>query len=447
MSESLARSLASPIGGTGLDAATATVAPGRRAGVAPGTLTSAAPHRLLPGPHRAAQPPAARGHRGQPGGAGRGRGQRRPARAGRHARPAGRHPGPAQGQPRGHRAAGHGRARPRWPGAEPATPSCLSRLRAAGAVILGKANLSEWANFRSTQFSSSGWSTLGGQAATRTALAATRRAPVPARPWPWPPAWPRSRSAPRPTAPSSARRACGVVGIKPTLGLVSRTGIVPISAAQDTAGPDGPHRRRRGRPAHRAGRGRPRRPGHRGRGRRARRLHRFLDPGALDGARLGVWRDSAESVGPGHRWPCWTPRSPVLRASGRDGHRPGRAARRGQTWRGPSSPRWLHEFKHDLNATWPRCPASTRPARWPSSSRSTSARRRGAGPLRPGHCSSTAQATSGDLADADCLDARGEARRGPGTALDAAAGQHAAGRDGQPDRQPGLADRPRPGRP
>ncbi|MGH3260980.1 MAG: amidase [Trebonia sp.] len=122
-------------------------------------------------------------------------------------------------------------------GARPPDAFIVSRLRAAGAVILAKANLSEWANFRSTR-STSGWSTLGGQTANPYALDRN-------------PSGSSSGSAAGLSAglaplavgtetdgsivsPSSA---CGVVGIKPTMGLVSRTGIVPLSLAQDTAGP------------------------------------------------------------------------------------------------------------------------------------------------------------------------------------------------------------------
>ncbi|MGI8546433.1 MAG: amidase [Gemmatimonadaceae bacterium] len=111
------------------------------------------------------------------------------------------------------------------------------RLRAAGAVILGKTNLSEWANFRSTH-STSGWSGLGGQ--TRNAYALDRT--------------PSGSSAGSGTAVSanlcaiavgtetdgsitSPSAVASLVGIKPTVGLVSRAGIIPISHSQDTAGP------------------------------------------------------------------------------------------------------------------------------------------------------------------------------------------------------------------
>jgi amidase len=113
----------------------------------------------------------------------------------------------------------------------------VERLRAAGAIVLGKTNLSEWANFRSTH-SSSGWSARGGQARNPYALDRT-------------PSGSSSGSGIATaanyctasigtetdgsiTSPSSA---CSLVGLKPTVGLVSRSGIVPISHTQDTAGP------------------------------------------------------------------------------------------------------------------------------------------------------------------------------------------------------------------
>jgi amidase len=111
------------------------------------------------------------------------------------------------------------------------------RLRAAGAVILGKTNLSEWANFRGYQ-SSSGWSAVGGQ--TRNPYVLDRN-----------PCGSSSGSGVGPAADLATvaigtetdgsivcpAGACGIVGIKPTLGLVSRSGIIPISHSQDTAGP------------------------------------------------------------------------------------------------------------------------------------------------------------------------------------------------------------------
>jgi len=119
----------------------------------------------------------------------------------------------------------------------PADSFVVQRLREAGAVILGKANLSEWANFRSDH-SSSGWSSIGGQ--TKNPYDLLRN-----------PCGSSSGSAVAVAAsltsvsigtetngsvvcPSSVN---GIVGIKPTLGLVSRSGIIPIAHSQDTAGP------------------------------------------------------------------------------------------------------------------------------------------------------------------------------------------------------------------
>ena len=123
-------------------------------------------------------------------------------------------------------------------GAIPASDAFVAkRLRDAGAVILGKTNLSEWANFRSSH-SSSGWSGRGGQCRNPYVL---------------------DRSASGSSSGSGAASAaslcaltvgsetdgsivspsnnCGLVGVKPTLGLVSRAGIIPIAHSQDTAGP------------------------------------------------------------------------------------------------------------------------------------------------------------------------------------------------------------------
>jgi amidase len=121
--------------------------------------------------------------------------------------------------------------------ARPPDAFIITRLRAAGAIILAKANMSEWANFRSTR-STSGWSTLGGQTANPYALdrnpsgsSSGSAAGVSAG---FAPLAVGTETDGSIVSPSSA---CGVVGIKPTLGLLSRSGIVPLSLAQDTAGP------------------------------------------------------------------------------------------------------------------------------------------------------------------------------------------------------------------
>jgi amidase len=121
--------------------------------------------------------------------------------------------------------------------AESADAFCVTRLRAAGAVIIGKANLSEWANFRSTH-STSGWSTLGGQVANPRApgrnpsgSSSGSAAAVAAGLTPLSVGTETDGSI---VCPASA---CGIVGIKPTVGLVSRSGVVPVSLAQDTPGP------------------------------------------------------------------------------------------------------------------------------------------------------------------------------------------------------------------
>ncbi len=166
------------------------------------------------------------------------------------------------------------------------------RLRQAGAVILGKTNLSEWANFRA-EHSASGWSSRGGQ--TRNPYALDRN-----------PSGSSSGSAVAVAASLCAAavgtetdgsivspaQANGIAGLKPTVGLVSRAGIIPISHSQDTAGPmarsvadlalllgalAGPDPRD---PASAAAQG---------------QSHAdyttFLDPNGLRGARLGVARN------------------------------------------------------------------------------------------------------------------------------------------------------------
>ncbi len=295
---------------------------------------------------------------------------------------------------------------------------CLAGLRAAGAVILGKANLSEWANFRS-RHSSSGWSTLGGQAvnphgAGRNPSGSSSGSGV------------AVAAALAPLAIGtetdgsivSPAAACGVVGIKPTLGLVSRTGIVPISAAQDTAGP-------MARTVADA----------------AALLTAMAGPDPADpatAAAAGQAADYTASWTPAP-WPApgsasgataRTTAGPAtaavldaaiarLRACRRDHHRPGRPGRRRPDQRprvrGPA-----HEFKHDLNAY-----LAALPGEHPATLAELIA-------LNHAHAADTvlaafgqdlfeaAEATSGDLADPDYLSARGEARRLARAALDGA---------------------------
>jgi amidase len=119
----------------------------------------------------------------------------------------------------------------------PRDSHAVKRLRDAGAIILGKTNLSEWANYRSTR-STSGWSSRGGRtlypyaldrnpsgssSGTGVAIAASLAA-----------AGVGTETTGSIVAPSSRN---GLVGIKPTVGLISRRGIIPISRTRDTAGP------------------------------------------------------------------------------------------------------------------------------------------------------------------------------------------------------------------
>jgi amidase len=173
----------------------------------------------------------------------------------------------------------------------PRDSGVASRLRAAGAVLLAKANMSEWANIRSTR-SSSGWSARGGQCCNPFVLDRN-------------PCGSSSGSAVAVSANLGAvavgtetdgsivcpASATGIVGIKPTLGLVSRTGIIPISHTQDTAGPlcrtvadaaillgaiAGPDSRDRATAA--------------SAGHIERDYSRFLDPKGIRNARIGVAR-------------------------------------------------------------------------------------------------------------------------------------------------------------
>ena len=177
-------------------------------------------------------------------------------------------------------------------GSTPADAFIVRQLRAAGALVIGKANLSEWANFRSGP-SSSGWSGIGGQ--TNMAYVLDRNA---------------CGSSSGSGVVASADLAVAAVGtetdgsivcpsgananagIKPTLGLLSRAGIVPISADQDTAGPMARNMTDAAvllgamtgvDPADPAT---AEQVGH-----AFTDYTQFLDADALDGARIGVWRE------------------------------------------------------------------------------------------------------------------------------------------------------------
>ncbi len=167
------------------------------------------------------------------------------------------------------------------------------RLREAGAVLLGKANLSEWANFRSTR-SVSGWSARGGQC--RNPYALDRN-----------PCGSSSGSGAAVSANLAAlaigtetdgsivcpSTTCGVVGIKPTVGLVSRAGIIPISKSQDTAGPMARTVADAAALLSAIAGADPRDEATAGASTHATDYARFLDPKGLRGARIGVARDMA----------------------------------------------------------------------------------------------------------------------------------------------------------
>jgi amidase len=179
-------------------------------------------------------------------------------------------------------------------GSAPSDAFIIERLKAAGAIILGKANLSEWANFRSIP-SSSGWSGVGGQtnmahvldrnpcgSSSGSGVIAAASLAV---------ATVGTETDGSVVCPSGAN---GVVGVKPTVGLLSREGIVPITADQDTAGPmarnvtdaavllgamtgvDPADPATAGQVAFSD-------------------YTPFLDAGALNGATIGIWRDGTYS--------------------------------------------------------------------------------------------------------------------------------------------------------
>nr|WP_266169362.1 amidase [Dyella subtropica] len=175
----------------------------------------------------------------------------------------------------------------------PRDAGLVTRLRKSGALILGKTNLSEWANMRSNH-ASSGWSARGGQ--TRNPYVLDRN--------------PCGSSAGSGAAVAAGlatvaigsetdgsiicpAAANGIVGIKPTLGLVSRSGIVPISHNQDTAGPMARNVADAATVLSVIAGSDPRDPATAEADRHATDYTRFLDPNGLEGKRIGVVRQLA----------------------------------------------------------------------------------------------------------------------------------------------------------
>ena len=235
-----------------------------------------------------------------------------------------------------------------------------ARLRAAGAIILGKTNLSEWANFRSTH-STSGWSGRGGQTKSPYALdrnpSGSSSGSGAAAAGSLCAAAIGSETDGSVTSPSSIN---GLAGIKPTVGLVSRTGIIPISASQDTAGPMArtvsdlaillsamtgvdPQD-----PATAASQGKS-----------APDYTRFLDPNGLRGARLGIARKFFENNAPMDAFlnTCID----ALKKAGAEVIDPADLATHGQL-DAPEHEVLLYEFKDGINRYLTRLPSSS-PAR------------------------------------------------------------------------------------
>jgi amidase len=310
---------------------------------------------------------------------------------------------------------------PALAGADQGDAWLVTRLREAGAVILGKANLSEWANFRSSH-ATSGWSTLGGQAANPHALDRN-------------PSGSSSGSAVAVAAGLTAvavgtetdgsivcpASTCGIVGIKPTLGLVSRGGIVPVSAAQDTAGPmtwsvadaaallSAMAGADPGDPATVTAAGQPG------------DYTAYLDPGALAGARIGVWREGASAAS--------AATTAVLEAAlarlaglGADVVDPVDLPGADQISE-PELTALLTEFKHDLNAYLAALPGEHPATLAQLIAYNTEHDARVLARFGQ-ELFERAEATSGDLADAGYLAARGEADSRAREALDGPLAAH-----------------------
>ncbi len=227
----------------------------------------------------------------------------------------------------------------------------VAKLRAAGAVILGKANLSEWANFRSNR-SSSGWSARGGQtknpyvldrnpcgssAGSAAAVAASLCVVALG-----------SETDGSIVCPSSL---CGVVGLKPTVGLTSRAGVVPISSTQDTIGP---HARSVADAAAVLGAIAGLDPRDPATTDSAAHLHadytQFLDREGLRGARLGVVRDPGMVGYNQHADAIFAAALETLRAQGAELFDPIHLTTDGNYLEGDEFTVLLYEFKHTLAA-------------------------------------------------------------------------------------------------
>jgi amidase len=298
----------------------------------------------------------------------------------------------------------------------------VAGLRAAGAVILGKANLSEWANIRSPQ-SSSGWSTLGGQtvnphgpgrnpSGSSSGSAAAVAAGLA-------PAAVGTETNGSIVSPASV---CGVVGLKPTVGLVSRAGIVPISAVQDTAGPmtrcvadaaallgpmAGPDAAD---------------PVTAEAGSRPADYTAFLDRGALAGARLGIWRDGSKAAHPATA-AVLDAAVGRLRSCGAEIVDPVPLPGLEHEW-DPELTALLYEFKHGLNAYLSALPGDEHPKTL-AELIDFNARHADRVLAHFGQeFFEQAEATSGDLGDPAYLAARGEADRLAHAALGGALAAH-----------------------
>lgn len=285
---------------------------------------------------------------------------------------------------------------------KPADAFIVGRLRASGAVTIGKTNLSEWANFRSSQ-SASGWSGVGGQTNNPYALdhnpcgsssgsgsaAAADLATVAIG----------TETDGSIVCPAGAN---DLVGLKPTIGRVSRTGIVPISHEQDTAGPmtrnvtdtavvltaiqgadpaDPPTRDAPGQGDY----------------------TRYLDRSALRGARIGVWR--AGNTGASNETDAIFDRTVTrLRGLGATIVDPADPPNLNGIG-GPEFAALLCEFKHDLNAYLAATPGD-HPRTLAELIAFNNANSRREMPFFGQELFLAAQATSGDLGDPACAGPR-----------------------------------------